>query len=135
MAYATIDDVRVYDRELGPDSEVADWVDTLLGQAEAMIRVDFRDLDARVADGRADLELLVQVESEMVASVTRNPQAWASQSEGIGGLSESHTVNLAVASGLMEFTDRHRRMVANLPSGTGGGGAFTVRPGTGVVRR
>lgn len=128
MTYADLSDVRVYDRELGPDDEVFDWVDTLLGQAERRIRVDFPDLDARVSDGRSPLELVVQVEAEMVAGVTRNPQAWTNSSENIGGLSEGHGFNLAAASGLLEFTERQRAMIAAVPTASSaGGGAFTIR--------
>lgn len=131
MAYAVLSDVRIYAPNMDGDDEVSEKVDTLLAQAEARVRVDFPDLDMRVADGRTVFELLVQVEAEMVASVMRNPMAYQSESEGVSGLSESHTFNLAAASGLLEFTERQRALVASEPSSSasGSGRAFTIRPG------
>lgn len=129
MAYASFSDVEIYVPDLAEEDEPK--VEVLLEQAEAEILLEFPDLDARVADGRTRLVLLQRVEAEMVASVMRNPNAWTSSSEGIGGLSESHGFNLAAASGLLVFTDKHRAMVnsSSTVAGSGGGGAFTIRPG------
>ncbi len=109
MPFATMSDVAIYAPDLTDDLE--DTVETLLEQAEAEILLTFPDLAARVADGRTQLVLLKRVEAEMVSSVMRNPRAWSSTSESIGPLSNSYTINTAVASGLLKLTDAHLRLL------------------------
>lgn len=128
MSYAGFSDVALYVPDLADADE--DKVFALLEQAEAEILVEFPDLATRVADGRTKLVLLVRVEAEMVASVMRNPRAYVSQSEGVGSLSSSHTINVEVASGLLSMTDKHRAFIRGEP--VSGGAAFTIRPGAGA---
>ncbi len=109
MPFATMSDVAIYVPDLSPELE--DTVETLLEQAEAEILLTFPDLPARVSDGRTQLVLLKRVEAEMVSSVLRNPNAWSSTSESIGPLSNSYTINTAVASGLIKMTDAHVRLI------------------------
>lgn len=126
MTYAELSDVRVYAPDIGDDEQ--DKVSTLLEQAEAELELEFPDLHERVADGRTQLVHVVRVESEMVASVMRNPRALTSESEGVGGLNDTRGFNLEVASGLLTVTARHRRLIR----GSSGGGAFTVNAAPGA---
>ena len=55
MAYATVDDVAVdFDGDLS-DGDMIVKVLVLLERAEARITQEYRDLDARLADGRTNL--------------------------------------------------------------------------------
>ena len=92
--------------------------------------VEFPDLAARLADGRTSLILLKRVEAEMVASVMRNPKGWASESQTICGLSNSHTVNVEAASGLLKLTEAHRILIRGTSvassSGVVSGGPYSL---------
>ncbi len=110
MPYADFHDVAVYVPDMAAGSDEIK-VAALLEQAEAEILIEFPDLAARLAAGRTSLILLKRVEAEMVASVMRNPKGWQSESQTIGGLSNSHTVNVDAASGLLKLTDTHRALI------------------------
>lgn len=127
MPFATLDDVQVY----APDVEEVDGekVDYLLEQAEDLITSEIADLAARVADNRIPLIRIVRVEAEMVAGVMNNPRARQSESQTVGGLSSSHTVDTKVASGLLTLTARHRQML-----GVASGGAGSIAPVIGWTR-
>lgn len=119
MPFATMSDVAIYAPDMTEDLE--DTVETLLEQAEAEIMLTFPDLATRVADGRTLLVHIKRVESEMVASVMRNPRALSSSSESIGPLSNSSTINVAVASGLLKMTDVHVRLIQGVSTVAAGG--------------
>jgi len=127
MAYATVDDVAVdFDGDLS-DGDTIVKVLILLERAEARITQEYRDLDARLADGRTNLELVRQVESEMVAGVLRNPGGYVSSTNSTttGPYSESvsGTLSTTAASGLLRLTAAHRELL-----GDRRGGAFSVAP-------
>lgn len=130
MSYATVDDVSVdFDGDLSDSATIVKVV-TLLERAEARIQQEYADLDARIADGRTNLELVRQVESEMVAAVLRNPAGYVSSTNSTtrGPYSEtvSGTLSTSVASGLLRLTPAHRELL-----GDRRGGAFSVAPGSG----
>lgn len=132
MPYASVDDIRV---DLGPGAipvESEPQVQKLIARAEARIRQAVGDPDRLITSGRTDAELITQVISEMVAGVLRNRNAWQSGTETKGPYSRSHTVNLAVASGLLRLTAEQRALLGER---TAEQGAFTVRPGVPAGRR
>lgn len=118
MALATIADVEVEFGDIDAPEQRAK-VGVLLERAEAQVRRVFSDLDARIVDGRTDRVLVVQVESEMVLAVLRNPDAVQAQteSEGTGPFTRSRTVtvNLQAASGLLRLTPEHRALLGEIP--------------------
>lgn len=126
MPYATRSDVEIdYGQSLGDDEDTDDRVETLLERAELIILQHFPDLDDRIADGRSPLLLVKQVEVEMVLGVLRNPNGWQSQSQTVGGLSQSYTINVAVASGLLRFTEDQQLLVSGAnPEGSSAMGSF-----------
>jgi hypothetical protein len=131
MTYATVDDVAVdFDGLDRSDEPTVAKVATLLGRAEARIRQEFPDLDQRLGAGRTSVELIKQVESEMVASVLRNPGGYVSStsSNTTGPWSEttSGTLSLAAASGLLRLTRDHRELL-----GDRAGGITSVAVGSG----
>lgn len=128
MPYGTIDDVRIYAPDVTDETDEVAKVDYLLERAEDLIVIAFPDIDSRVADGRTPVGRVAAVEGEMVAAVMNNPRARQSESQTVGGLSTSHTVNTAVASGLLRLTDDHRKLILGVSvlPGTSGGAAYTV---------
>ena len=129
MTYASVDDVAV---DYGAVStEDTAKVATLLERAEARIRQVFPDLDTRLADGRTNLVLVKQVESEMVCAVLRNPQGYTTSttSNTAGPYSQtlSGTLSTTLASGLLRLTRQQRELLGDPAVG----GAFTVAPGNG----
>lgn len=117
MAYASVQDVAIdYDGDLSDDATV-DKVMTLIERAEGRIRQEYRDLDIRIEDGRTSLALVKQVESEMVASVLRNPGGYTNQSTSNtnGPFSESisGTLSTTAASGLLRLTRAHRELLGD----------------------
>lgn len=130
MAYASLDDVAVdYDGDVS-SAEMVVKVQTLLERAEARIRQAYPDLDVRISDGRTNLVLVRQVESEMVAAVLRNPGGYTQQStsntEGPFAETRSGTLSTTLASGLLRLTKAHRRLLGDRV-----GGVFSLAPGTG----
>lgn len=126
MTYATTDDVAVDYGDIGDDATTLTRVHKLLERAEARVR-QVCNPEQRIEDGLTTVELIQQVESEMVAAALRNPEAWQSVSESEGPFTRSHTINLAVASGLLRLTPDHRELLGErtLP------GPFTVQLSTG----
>lgn len=102
MAYADHEDVQSrYEQEL--DERLQAIVDVRLGDAERLIRLKIRDLDARLAldpeeDNYLDLESLKQVESDMVLRLIRNPDGFSQESDG----NYSYAIYQRVASGVLE---------------------------------
>jgi Gp19/Gp15/Gp42-like protein len=101
-AYATHEDVQSrYEQEL--DARLEAIVDVRLGDAERLIRLRIKDLDARLLldpmdPHYLDLEALKQVESDMVLRLIRNPDGYSQESDG----NYSYAIYQRVASGVLE---------------------------------
>ena len=98
--YATVDDVRgAWERAL-PDSRVP-YVQGRLNAAHRLLRPKAPGMDARVADGVLDRDLVKDVIVEMVLRVLRNPSGFRSESDG----DYSYSRDTQVASGRLVVTD------------------------------
>lgn len=125
--FATVSDVEV---DYGPITEpqMISQVEALLVRAEAQVRQAIPDLDARLNDGRTTEPLVVQVLSEMVAQVLRNPEGADNRTRTVGPYSESVSyVNsgsrTTIQAGLY-ILPRHLRLLGGRKVG-----AFTIAPG------
>ena len=100
MAYATADDVAVrWGRELS--CEEAALVNTRLEDVERMIRRRIPDLDQQVADGTVNAEDVVQVESDCVLRLARNPEGYYSETDG----NYTYMLQKDIVSGKLEITE------------------------------
>lgn len=100
MAYATADDVAVrWARELS--CEEAALVNTRLEDVERMIRRTIPDLDDQIAAGTIDAEDVVQVESDAVLRLARNPEGYYSETDG----NYTYMLQKDIASGKLEITE------------------------------
>jgi len=100
MAYATADDVAVrWAREL--TCEVVALVETRLEDVERMIKRTIPDLDELVSAGMIDVEDVIQVESDVVLRLARNPEGYASETDG----NYMYQLRSDLASGKLEITD------------------------------
>lgn len=100
MAYATTDDVAVrWARALSAE-EVA-LVDVRLADVERMIRRRIPLLDELVAEGTIDIEDVVQIESDAVLRLARNPEGYSSETDG----NYTYTLQKGLTSGVLEITD------------------------------
>lgn len=125
--YASVSDVEV---DFGPitDPTMQGQAEALLVRAEEQVRQLVPDLDARIASGRTTEPLVVQVLSEMVAAVLRNPEGADNRTRTVGPYSEhisyvNSRSSTSVESGLM--LKAHHRVL--LGERTEQAGAFTVR--------
>lgn len=100
MSYATPADVQVRMPE-GTSIDTA-YVQALLDDAELLIKSKIPDLDTRVATGDILVDLVVMVEANMVMRVIRNPDGFVQETDG----NYSYSISYAVASGLLEVTDK-----------------------------
>jgi len=81
MAYATPADVAVrWGRELTPEETAA--IAVRLEDVERLIRRTIPDLDAQIDAGTIDVEDVVQVESDSVLRLARNPEGYQSETDG-----------------------------------------------------
>lgn len=81
MAYATAGDVtELWAKQ--PEPEVLTLIERRLAQAERMILRRIPDLAARIADGRIDLADVVDIESDAVLRLVRNPEGYLSETDG-----------------------------------------------------
>ncbi|MFE2912822.1 Gp19/Gp15/Gp42 family protein [Kitasatospora indigofera] len=116
MAYATVQDVE--DRYLGQlTTDEQALAEVLLGDAENLIRSRVRDLDTRVTDPNY-LAAVVQVESNAVLRVVRNPDGYRQEMDG----NYSYSISAAVASGFLSILDNEWALLGVRP------GAFTITP-------
>lgn len=121
MAYAELPDVEV---DYGPIPSVDDErVLGLIDRAEAMILLQVRDLNARIADGRTSLPLVKQVVAEMVSERLRNPRGLTSFAHTEGPFTTSGTFADKTGGGF-RLTERHLWLL-----GAPTRGAFTIIPG------
>lgn len=105
MSYATWEDVQSrYEHDL--DERLQAITTVRLGDAERLIRHRIKDLDARLAldptdDNSLDLDTVIQVESEMLIRLLRNPDGFSQESDG----NYSYAIYQQVASGRLLVTD------------------------------
>jgi hypothetical protein len=100
MAYATAEDVAVrWAHEL--TCEEAALVNTRLEDVERMIRRRIPDLDDLVASGDILVDDVVQVESDAVLRLARNPEGYYSETDG----NYTYMLQKDIASGKLDITD------------------------------
>jgi hypothetical protein len=106
MAYATPADVAVrWGRELTPEETAS--IAVRLEDVERLIRRTIPDLDTQVDAGTINVEDVVQVESDSVLRMARNPEGFISETDG------DYTYKLSDAA------------AANFAGGVGGAGVIT----------
>ena len=100
MAYATSDDViELWAKE--PEPDVIILIERRLEQVERMIRRRIPDLDARVAASETFLADLIDVESDAVLRLVRNPEGYISETDG----SYTYQLSDALNSGQLQVLD------------------------------
>jgi hypothetical protein len=120
MSYAGLADVQVsLGRPLTDDEQ--DQADGLLDRVESRIYARISDLDTRLADEDNLVALLVEVESDAVARVLRNPSGLLQEQDG----DYAYTRDRKVASGALELTDDEWARLGVSK------GAFTIAPSLG----
>lgn len=100
MAYATAADVATrWGRELTPEETT--MVGVRLEDAERMIRRRIKNLDDQITAGTINVEDVVQVESDCVLRLARNPEGYVSETDG------DYTYKLSedLAAGTLGITD------------------------------
>lgn len=98
MAYATVADVEArLGRSLEPGEQ--DIVETRLNDVELLIRHKIPDLDARVADGRINEQILIMVEADTVLRLIKNVDGYRSETDG----NYSYQIDDRVASGRLDI--------------------------------
>jgi hypothetical protein len=106
MAYATNEDVAVrWGRDL--TAEEAAMVDVRLEDVERMIRRRIPDLDVRVDIGAIDVYDVVQVESDAVLRLARNPEGYYSETDG----NYTYQLQKGLTSGVLEITEEEWAML------------------------
>lgn len=118
MLYVTPADLEVETGETftgDAEQRVQRWLE----QAQALIETAVTDLPARITAGTLAQDTVEQVITEMVVGKLRNPTGLRSSTETTGPYTRSGTFADGAASGRIELTRRHRKML-------GVGGAFTV---------
>lgn len=135
MAYATADDVAVrWGRCLTPE-EVA-LVDVRLDDVERMIVRRIPDLADKIAAGTVDVEDVVQVEADAVLRLARNPEGYASETDG----NYTYQLQKDLVSGKLEITSeewgilgvRPSRMSVLVPAFVAGDGTTIISRGAGL---
>lgn len=100
MAYATAEDVAVrWARELS--CEEAALVNVRLEDVERMIRRRIPELDEMIAAGVMNVEDVVQVESDAVLRLARNPEGYMSETDG----NYTYMLQNDIATGKLGITD------------------------------
>ena len=100
MAFATSEDVAVrWGRSLSP--EEAALVETRLEDVERMIRRRIPELDALVQYGEINVEAVIQVESDAVLRLARNPEGYYSETDG----NYTYMLQKDIISGVLDITD------------------------------
>ena len=94
MAYASSADVAVRWARTPSDEETA-LITVRLDDAERLIRKRIPDLDDLISDGVIDIADVVQVESEAVLRVIRNPEGFVSETDGNYTYQLAHTTAAA----------------------------------------
>lgn len=117
MAYATVADVEA---RLGRPLEAGETtvVQTRLNDVELLIRSRIPDLDAKVADGTLDVEVVIMVESEAVLRLIRNPEGYTAETDG----NYSYQISVKVASGRIDILASEWALLGVRA------GAYVIRP-------
>lgn len=98
MTYATAADVQTLSGRTLSAEETA-LVERRLAQVERMIARRIPGLADQIEDGDVDLDDVVDVEAEAVLRLIRNPEGYASESDG----TYSYQFNPQLASGRLEI--------------------------------
>lgn len=100
MAYATAEDVAVrWARELSPEESAL--VNVRLEDVERMIRRRIPELDEMIDAGVMNVEDVVQVESDAVLRLARNPEGYMSETDG----NYTYMLQNDIATGKLGITD------------------------------
>lgn len=117
MAYATPQDV--VDRLGRPlETDEVSVVQTRLNDVELLIRSRIPDLDARVADGTLDVEIVIMIEAEAVLRLIRNPEGYTAETDG----NYSYQISVKVASGRIDILASEWALLGVRA------GAYVIRP-------
>ena len=120
MTVATLDDVQGSLMRYLEDDEKT-WVQALLDRAEALILSRMPDAVNRCRVDYSFSVIMRMVEAESVSRVLRAPGGGLYKYETEG--TYTYSVNQAVASGILEITDRDWRALQSGMSGWGVAGA------------
>lgn len=101
MAYATPSDVAVRWART-PSEEESDLIAVRLSDIERIIRKRIPDLDDRILSGDLDVDDVVQVESDAVLRLIRNPEGFVSETDGNYTYQFSHNAKAGVLEILPE---------------------------------
>jgi hypothetical protein len=133
MAYASADDVAVrWARCLTP--EECALVQVRLDDVERMLKRRIPELDSKITSGDIDVEDVIQVESDAVLRLARNPEGFQSETDG----NYTYQLQKDLASGRLEITDdewdilgvRRSRMSVLVPSFVAGDGSTIISRGS-----
>lgn len=129
MAYATPDDVAVrWGHELSPEEKAT--VSVRLEDVERLIRRQIPDLDHQIECGSINKADVVQVESDAVIRIVRNPEGYISETDGdyTYKLSEAAAnASGGLAAGGNVITDNEWWLLGVCPPGSGRG-MFFITP-------
>ncbi len=119
MAYATPSDVAVRWART-PTQEEADLIDIRLADIERIIRKRIPLLDDLILSGTLDIEDVIQVESDAVLRLVRNPEGFVSETDG------NYTYQFAQSTtpGALTILPEEWALLGIVPSG----GMFTLVP-------
>lgn len=98
MAFATTDDVAVRWART-PSEEESSLIEIRLADVQRIIRKRIPDLDERVFSGDLDVDDVVQVESDAVLRLIRNPEGFVSETDGNYTYQFSHSTK----AGMLEI--------------------------------
>ncbi len=100
MAYATSADVVVlWAKE--PELEVLNMIDRRLEQVERLIKRRVPDLDVKAAASATFLDDLIDIESDAVLRLVRNPEGYLSETDG----AYSYQLSTDLAAGKLSISD------------------------------
>jgi uncharacterized protein YcaQ len=124
MAYATFADVQTVSGRVLTTEETA-LVERRLAQVERMLVRRIPDLAEQIADGGLDEADVVDIEAETVLRLVRNPEGYASESDG----QYSYQFNREAASGKLEILAEEWERLGIKPSRM-----FSIVPNLGGAR-
>jgi hypothetical protein len=117
MAYATVEDVTARLPRALDDDETR-VVTARLGDAELVLKSRIPDLNAKVAAGTIDQDVVVMIEAEAVLRLIRNPEGYQQESDG----SYSYMLRSDVSSGRIEILPTEWAMLGIT------GSVYTISP-------
>ena len=119
MTYATADDVSVRWTRT-PTAEESALIDVRLADVERMIRKKIPTLDGLITAGTIDVEDVIQVESDAVLRLVRNPEGFVSETDG----NYTYQFNHQSSAGRLEILPEEWLLLGY----TGSGKMFTLVP-------